>query len=577
MDIERSCRGGDRAARPVRVVALLAIFVCLTAPPGVVPDPAAAASESPGVAELPVSTPDPVRFVLKTRQAMEEAELARSLEAGFGAVVVERLFPNMDAEGDAEGMSRMFRATLWPRGAKTGGPWETAYAIEERLDLVEAEPDLDSTLDQGPEATATCLVDDPPPDDKTWSVAAIHAVEAWKLPPPEGGRSLGEGIVVCHPDTGWTSHVELDGSRIDLERAQNLLGTGPEDGRDPLDYSGPLHNPGHGTGTGSVIISSHEVGEIFGIAPRATLVPIRTAKSVVQVFDSDLARAVNHAVDAGCHVISMSLGGRAFFGLRAAIRRAVRNDLIVAAAAGNCVRFVVAPAAYPEVLAIAGTNVQSKPWKGSSRGRAVDIAAPAEHVWTAEKRTPDAPEDGLTAGQGTSFAVATVAGSAALWLAFHDRQALVERYGDATTLQEVFRSVLAATARVPEGWASDGFGSGILDVEALLKAELPPIEESAVLALSPGEEQLVILARVVGRPAEALRPLLASLFETSEVGFEEQMDAWGPELAQMALADPDGFERLLGALSGEESGGTQEPPGVFFAAASGPLRSQLRH
>ena len=82
----------------------------------------------------------------------------------------------------------------------------------------------------------------------------------------------------------------------------------------------------------------------------------------------------------------MSLGGRAFFGLNAAIRRAVRNQLIVTAAAGNCVGFVVAPAAYDETIAVGGTNINDSPWKGTSRGQAVDVSAPAEQVWVARRR-----------------------------------------------------------------------------------------------------------------------------------------------------------------------------------------------
>jgi serine protease len=49
-----------------------------------------------------------------------------------------------------------------------------------------------------------------------------------------------------------------------------------------------------------------------GVAPRADLVPIRAVESVVQFFDSDVARAVEHARLVNCHVVSMSLGGTGF-------------------------------------------------------------------------------------------------------------------------------------------------------------------------------------------------------------------------------------------------------------------------
>ena len=58
------------------------------------------------------------------------------------------------------------------------------------------------------------------------------------------------------------------------------------------------------------------------------------------------------------------------------MRRAVAADVIVLAAAGNCVRTVVWPARYVECIAVAGTNAADGMWRGSCRGSAVDISAP---------------------------------------------------------------------------------------------------------------------------------------------------------------------------------------------------------
>lgn len=521
----------------------------------------------------------PARFILKTSRPTETAVLGRQLEELLGAgVSVERLFDEVDPGEDPDGMARMFHATIPRQSLPSEHLWDTAYTLEEQLDLEEVEPDLNSTLEQGLETTRLCVVDDPPPEDKAWSLAEIHAVEAWGLTPPAGGRRFGEGIFICHPDTGWAEHVELDASSLDLDRSRNLLGTGPANGRDPLNYEGPMRNPGHGTGTASVIVSDHEYGEVLGVAPSATLVPIRTAMSVVQVFDSDLARSVNYSVDAGCDVISISLGGRAFFGLRAAIRRAVRHNLIVAAAAGNCVGFVVAPAAYDETLAIAATNIRSEGWKGSSRGRAIDVSAPGEHVWAAKRRRADAPTVEITPGQGTSYAVANVAGAAVLWLAFHGRDALISRYGPDARLQEVFRALLKRTSRVPDRWDANQFGAGVLDVEALLRAELQPLgEESDALLTESRESELSLFAAVLDRSPQELGLLVASLFHSSTEKVEDHLKNWGPELIQMALADPPGFERMLQLLAGEERGTIDGSASEdLLPTASASLRRQLR-
>ena len=58
-------------------------------------------------------------------------------------------------------------------------------------------------------------------------------------------------------------------------------------------------------------------------------VVIDTMVDHLERHNANVARAVQHATRAQCDVISMSLGGRAFFGLERAINDAVRRDIIV--------------------------------------------------------------------------------------------------------------------------------------------------------------------------------------------------------------------------------------------------------
>ena len=111
--------------------------------------------------------------------------------------------------------------------------------------------------------------------------------------------------------------------------------------------------------------------------------PIRATESVVQVFDSDVAKAVAHARQVGCHVVSMSLGGKGFFGLKGEIQRAVDAGMIVMAAAGNYVGTVTAPASYDNCLAVAATGPGDTLWVDSSRGIAVDVSMPGSCVHVA--------------------------------------------------------------------------------------------------------------------------------------------------------------------------------------------------
>jgi subtilisin family serine protease len=315
----------------------------------------------------------------------------------------------------------------------------------------------------------------------------VRARDAWRLAPvPPNGRSHGQGIRIGHIDTGYSDHPELERAALDLESDYDLIDD-DNNARDPLRraFFAVLDSPGHGTSTGSVI-AGREQGQISGIAPGAILVPFRAIKSVVQVLDGDVARAVNLARERDCDVISMSLGGRGFIGLQDAIRAAVADGLIVMAAAGNKVSFVVAPASYPECLAVAATNCVSEPWPDSSRGPLVDISAPGESVWAAAVDLDTTPPKFIQRrSNGTSYAVATLAGVAALWLAHHGREVIRDRYGPAN-VQHAFLALLRSHGRrVPPNWISNGwhqrYGVGIVDAVALLEAGLPDLPEIAVL------------------------------------------------------------------------------------------------
>ena len=306
---------------------------------------------------------------------------------------------------------------------------------------------------------------------KDWALRAIGALAAQQRPPQPGGAPNGRGFRIGHIDTGYSDHPELAGM-LDPGRGFDFVDD-DNDARDPL-YDipwWPLDTPGHGTATGSVI-ASRASAEILGVAPEADLVPIRAVTSVVQVFDGDVARSVDHARRVGCDVITMSLGGRGFAGLRAAIAAAVAEGRIVMAAAGNFVGFVVAPAVYPECLAVAASNADSEPSSGSSRGDAVDVSAPGESVWVAAIDVgAQPPRFFADRADGTSFSVALLAGVAALWLAHHGPSAIRRQFGTAN-VQSAFLEMVRRTCQTPAGWDTAQFGAGIVDADALLAADL---------------------------------------------------------------------------------------------------------
>jgi subtilisin family serine protease len=372
--------------------------------------------------------------------------------------------------------------------------WEISYRLADALgDLaVEVIPDLPSSLGAPPPAPEARPMPAPMADlPHEWALSSIRAQPAWGLSPPAGGAVRGAGIRIGHPDTGYVLHPDYELAVVDRGLDRDVI-DGDDDATDPLEERFG-YQPGHGTRTGSVI-AGRGSGTLTGVAPAATLVPIRTVKSVVQFFDGDVARAVHYARSSACHVVSMSLGGLGFRGLEAAIDRAVREGMIVMAAAGNQLdalgHAVVWPARYRNCIAVAAVNSSDRAWAHSSRGSKVAVSAPGEAVWVPDLSFMREPP--VEQSSGTSYAVAHLAGAAALWLAFHGRRNLIDRYGPAN-LQTAFLTVLRETARKPRNWEA-GLGAGIVDAERLLRAQLPPPGARAAAEPSePEEDELHVI------------------------------------------------------------------------------------
>lgn len=277
----------------------------------------------------------------------------------------------------------------------------------------------------------------------------------------------GAGVRVGHPDTGYTGHPQMAGPRLRIADGYDFVGD-DADARDPMSGS----HAGHGTATGSVIFSD-AAPELFGVAPGAELVPLRVSDSVIHFDFAHLVEALYRARDRGCHLVSMSLGGPwAGRALGRAADRLVADGVILLAAAGNQWPFVVYPAKLENVIAVAASNADTKPWRGSASGAAVDITAPGESVWRAyARRKSGIVTFAIERSSGTSYATATTAGVCALWLQRHGAAALRARFGG--RLASVFMTLLKAHCRKVPGWDADRYGPGILDAVGLLAAPLP--------------------------------------------------------------------------------------------------------
>jgi hypothetical protein len=409
-----------------------------------------------------------------------------------------------------------------------------------------------------------------------WSLELANVPHAWEH--HFAGARPGEGVVIGHPDTGYRRHPEIAPNLLtDLGRD---LFRNDDDPQDELKKTFPWQNGGHGTGTASVIVSPRGAADanpqnvVSGTAPHAKLVPFRVSDSVVVVDALNLARAIELATDRGVQVISISMGGIGSDRLHDAVVYATSRGVIVLAAAGNCVRFVVFPAAYDEVVAVAACDAERGTWKGSSRGRAVDITAPGDRVWHASANADDA-LDNVSQGSGTSYAVATVAGIAALWLAKHGRNKIINACGGQERIAATFSQLLRDTATPVPGWPSGEFGGGLVNADALLSAELP--NGRTMPTLAPTATEHVPLGRgglttfghlfegtvrsampsfaAAPAPANGLDGRLAELLRTTADKVPADLGQVGQELAFHLATDPELYRRFEEAISREHDGG----------------------
>ena len=455
--------------------------------------------------------------------------------------------------------------------------WTLAHALARRIDG-EVEPvfkgDVLAPMADTPREALEGVADQGPPPKVGWHLDALrvigasgaHAIFAQRHP----GRLPGEGVLIGHPDTGYTKHKEIwatqDGP-IDPMHGNNYL----EPGKGPLDpmKGGAGEQPGHGTSTSSVMVARPKVKvpsgvagvpgnvDLLGIAPGARVAPYRVTKSVVILgWQSRLAAAIELAVESGCRVISMSLGGLGGNELDWAIETAEAKGVIVVAAAGNYFPFVVAPANHAKVVGCAATGPDDRAWAHSARGFAVKITAPGHLVWVAGW---DGKKAIARLGSGTSFATAAVASSAALWLSYHG--AAIKK---ADPTAAMFRAALKRAARRVDGLSRDQFGPGILDVAALLRIPLDDLRADVSMervgpleAIAPatGEPALSRMARHELEMHRLLDPELAC--DGAAAQLEGLTSTPTPPRASSGLSLE--LEKARLSRAPERSGGTQAP------------------
>lgn len=361
-----------------------------------------------------------------------------------------------------------------------------------------------------------------------WHLEDIKLLKALEISPRIlRGKQQGEGVIIGHPDTGWREHgqyVRPNEQHVDFARSHNVI-TGKTGGKHAEHGIPPSYNPNitHGTATACLIVSRENATtqlatkvnnkdprprsvatnpvDILGVAPKSRVLPIKCVDDVMgvaRIADEHLAKAIEYAVIQDVDVISISLGGAMHPAVEEAIRRAIKKNIIVIAAAGQTFfriintlspnDSVIEPASFPDVIAVAGSTKNRRPWNESHSGPSVDITAPGHGIWVADFAEKDGTEIVL-AGSGTSFSAAITAGVAALWIAYWGKQHLLETYKN-VPLARVFRYLLRHTAdNIGGQWDTKHYGAGIINAEALLKEPLPA--ENVILGADINKGNLI--------------------------------------------------------------------------------------
>lgn len=232
-----------------------------------------------------------------------------------------------------------------------------------------------------------------------WSDSATPYSPTW-------GCGQGAGVAIAVVDTG------VDRTHPDLAGRATSGGASLNGAASVTAGEGSVDPHGHGTHVAGIAAATAGNGVgTSGVAPLATIIPVRVLGPSGGGWSSDVAAGITWAVDAGAEVINLSLGAASQSNaMTNAITYAKANGVVVVAAAGNGGAQGASnyPAADNRTLAVASIDPSRNTSGFSTHGSYVDIAAPGSAILSTLP--------GGTYGykSGTSMATPFVSGVAAL-------------------------------------------------------------------------------------------------------------------------------------------------------------------
>ncbi|MEL4356379.1 MULTISPECIES: S8 family peptidase [unclassified Luteococcus] len=219
-------------------------------------------------------------------------------------------------------------------------------------------------------------------------------------------RMTGAGVTAYIIDSGINpSHTEFKGRVVS---GPNLVNPG----------TAPRDCAGHGTHVAGIL-----AGTRFGVAKKATIMPIKVLDCDGTGYESDSLEALDYVVQhhkpGRPAVLNISLGGAVTRELSTAVQKVIDDGVTVVAAAGNAPRggkpgpaCNYGPANVPAVLTVANSSTTNYQSPTSNYGSCVDVYAPGVQIQSAWIGSTTASK----VSSGTSMAAPFASGAAALVL-----------------------------------------------------------------------------------------------------------------------------------------------------------------
>lgn len=419
-------------------------------------------------------------------------------------------------------------------------------------------------------AAAACVF-----HDQRGELPHVDGTFAWHLDKTElksarAAAGTASRIRIAHLDTGYDPNHATLPARMRLDLQRNFVDDQADnDAHDP-GANGAFDNPGHGTGTLSILAGKrfqfagggYSFDDALGGAPDAEIVPVRVGQSVIQLRTSNIAKGINYAVElcrteqTRVHVLSMSMGGIASAAWADAVNMAYEAGIIFVAAAGNNFsagifgfpgHSIVYPARFRRVIAACGIMADRRPYYGLKLGTMQGNWGPASKMATAMSAyTPNISWAELgcagivdMSGAGTSSSTPQVAAAAALYLQKHGTTLFdPSQYPERWMCVEAVRQALFRRAdTTADGGSTEKLGNGILQAAAAL-AMAPPAA-AALHKTAPDRATFPFLRVLTGigiAPSSAADEMLA--LEATQLVHRWRRDGIENSF-EIAVPDPD--------------------------------------